>query len=310
MDGDSHNRRKYDSSGHSTGAGIGQHTMRQLQGGSIDRFRHHQPPAPRPTAPDGTIQPPDRGNPLSTYGGFEYAESPSYNAPSFQGGGPLQGGNLPYQADFAAASSRSHPSQATQQHHDQQGQHQRVLYETGMVYNVAPPAQHQSPYDTTSNYQPRQSAAIEVLATQFGGPQYFPSDEPTGPGVSGQYLTAQVHPAPYSQPPSAMRTTANAPYPEDMPEFNPTVASEPLQPQAQEVQRETPNVDDGYNQYQQTLRRTFECTRVGQLVEASNSLLEISEWLISNVCELGMLVLYHYPLAHFDCATGLFRAND
>lgn len=89
-----------------------------------------------------------------------------------------------------------------------------------------------------------------------------------------------------------MRTTASATYPEVMPEFNPNVATESLQPQAQETQRETPNVDDGYNQYQQTLRQTFEYTRAGQLVEASHSLLEISEWLISNVSQLGMFSFF------------------
>ncbi|KAL1953112.1 hypothetical protein VTO42DRAFT_3592 [Malbranchea cinnamomea] len=288
MDGESHKRREYDSSNHPTGSDMGQ-PMRHVPGSSIDRFRQQQSSVPRPTGPENPIQQPsDRSHHLSAYGGFEYAESSSYNAPSFQSGGTLQGGNVQYQPDFAApASSRQHPSQATQQHHEQQGQqHHRVPYDASMVYNLAPQAQPQAPYDGNSSYPPRHSPAIQVLATQFGVPQYFGADEPAGAGVSGQYLTSQVQTAPYSQPPSAVRSTTASAYSEAMPGLTHTVTSEPLQPQ--EIQRETSNVDDGYQRYQQTLRQTFEYTRAGQLIEASNSLLEISEWLLGNVVQLGL----------------------
>ena len=42
-----------------------------------------------------------------------------------------------------------------------------------------------------------------------------------------------------------------------------------------------------YNQYQHALKQTFENTRQGQLLEASQSLLDISEWLLGHAQDLG-----------------------
>jgi hypothetical protein len=223
----------------------------------------------------------------------------------------LQGGGLQYQADFSSASSRQNPPQQAQQQQDQQHSQRLPQYEAaGMVYNIAPQAHPQSPYD--AHYPPRQSAAIEVLATQFGVPQYFSPDEPTGAGVSAQYLTAQVQPTPYSQPNSVNRSTAAAAFSEAMNDFSAPVPSEALEPQ--EFPRESSSsYDDAYNQYQQALRQTFESTRAGRLVDASQSLLEISEWLLGNAVELGMwFVAQRFSLPPSPIRSGgrnIFRAN-
>lgn len=270
--------------------------MQQIPTGAIDHFQQAQAQRARqsrPTAPDNIDPPPSRGNSLPTFGGFEYAGSPSYNTSQFHGGGSLQADSLQYQQGYAPDPSRQHTSQATQQHPDQSGLAHRIQqqqqYETNMVYNVTPQGQQQAPYAVASNVQPRQSAAIEVLATQFGVPPYLPPDAGGGANVSGQYLAAQVGPTPYSQPTSAMRTGVPTTYPEAMPEFNSAVTSESLE--GQNLPREEPKVDDAYNQYQQTLRQTFEYTRTGHVVEASQLLLEISDWLLTNVAELGTSLL-------------------
>jgi hypothetical protein len=73
-----------------------------------------------------------------------------------------------------------------------------------------------------------------------------------------------------------------------MPEFNAApVSSEPQESQELQ-QRQNSNIETSNNQYQQTLRQTFEYIRSSHLVEASQSLLEISDWLLGNVIELGM----------------------
>lgn len=60
----------------------------------------------------------------------------------------------------------------------------------------------------------------------------------------------------------------------------------------QEQSQEAASSDDAYSQYQQALRMAFDHTRAGRLVDASQSLLEISEWLVCNSRELGVYFLY------------------
>lgn len=51
-----------------------------------------------------------------------------------------------------------------------------------------------------------------------------------------------------------------------------------------------PTYDEAYNQYQKALRETFEHTRTGRLIKASESLLTISGWLLGHAVELGETV--------------------
>ncbi|KJF59963.1 hypothetical protein, variant [Coccidioides immitis RS] len=289
MDGDSSQRKKYDLSAHGTAGGIGRsRPLHHSQESPINRFRdNNQPPASRGLHVD-TVAHQSRNPSLHPYGGFEYAESASYNAPSLQGG-PLQSGAMPYQQDFSTSSSRQNQSQATQQsgHQDQQRQQRIQQYDPGMVYNIAPQAQPHSPYDTASHYQPRHSAAIEVLATQFGVPQYYPTDE--SPATeSTHYLTTQVQQTPYSQPHSATRSHIATSFPETMAGFNTSVAPEPPNP-SERLREPSSGLEDAYNRYQQALRQTFENIRIGRLITASRSLLEMSEWLLGNAVDLGLV---------------------
>ncbi|WEW61951.1 hypothetical protein PRK78_007451 [Emydomyces testavorans] len=288
MDGDSSQRKKYDLSSHATGADIGRsRALHHSQENPVRRFReNNQSPNARGLHADAVPQQ-GRNTSLNPYSGFEYTES-SYNAPSLHGGS-LQSGTISYQHDFSTTSSRQNPSQATQQpgHHDQQHHQQRMQqYDPGMVYNIAPQAQPHSPYDTVPHYQPRHSAAIEVLATQFGVPQYYPADE-SAASESAHYLTAQVQQTPYSQSPSASRSHVAPSFPESMTGFNASGAPESLR--TSEQPREiSSGLEDAYNQYQQALRQTFENIRAGRLITASRSLLEMSEWLLGNAVELGL----------------------
>lgn len=295
MDGDSGPRKKYDFASHSTGADIGRsRPLHHPQDTSIHRFRESNQSSNSRLPHVDTVAQQNRNPSLHPYSGFEYAESTPYNAPSLQGGS-LHSGTLPYQQDFSTSSSRQNPPQTTQQsghqeqhQHQQQQQHQQQRmqqYDSGMVYNIAPQGQPQSPYDASSHYQPRHSAAIEVLATQFGVPQYYPADD-TPAQESAQYLTSQVQQTPYSQAPSTNRSHIATSYPETMPGFNASVGSESVQPS--EHRREpSSGLEDAYNQYHQALRQTFENISAGRLNTASRSLLEMSEWLLGNAVDLG-----------------------
>lgn len=47
-------------------------------------------------------------------------------------------------------------------------------------------------------------------------------------------------------------------------------------------------LEDAYQNYQSALKTTFQNTLEGKLNIASESLVDISDWLLSNVVELGM----------------------
>lgn len=55
----------------------------------------------------------------------------------------------------------------------------------------------------------------------------------------------------------------------------------------QQEAAQDPTYDEAYNQYQKALRETFEHTRAGRLIKASESLLTISSWLLGHAVELG-----------------------
>ncbi|EEH03049.1 conserved hypothetical protein [Histoplasma capsulatum G186AR] len=276
MDGNSQQRKKYDPSSYQTGSGAGPYPIRNLSGSSSERFRQQQQPEPAGgPGTDGVISQ-DRTSSVSAYGSYGYTESLPYNTPPLQGG-TLQSGGIQYQSNFASTSARNqHPNQ----------QQQRLSqYEGDMVYGITPQVQPESQYEGVSHYQPRHSAAIEVLATQFGVPQYFQEGGPAVAGGSDKYLTAsQAQTTPYSQPAALPRASTASALPEIMAGLPASTASDGLE--HSEFPRQSSGFDDAYIQYQRALRETFENTRSGRLLDASQSLLEISEWLLGNATEL------------------------
>ena len=276
---------------------MGRHPIQQPSGSSTDRFG--QPSLPS-TRGEASVPLPGRSSRLPAYAGYGYTDQQPYSGSSLHGGS-LQGGGLQYQADFPQAPLRQ--QQTPHQHHQQEDQprqpqapqppqQQFSQYGTNMLYSINQQGQAPAQYDVVPQYPPRQSAALEVLSTQFGVPQYFAPGEPAGAaGVSAvvsQYLTPQVQPS-YSQQSPVGRSTAVPSFPVTMADYNTIATTEGLEQQEQAP--ESTNVDEAFREYQQALIVTFDHTRAGRLVDASRTLLEISEWLVGNARELGMCVL-------------------
>ncbi|KAL1863814.1 37S ribosomal protein S9, mitochondrial [Paecilomyces lecythidis] len=299
MDGDSHQRKQHDPSSYPTVPGMGRRPVQQAPDGS--RGPYGQPPLLPPRG-EPPVRAQGQNSAVSAYTGYGYTEQQSYGASSFQGGS-LHGGGLQYHPGFQTSPSRQ--QQTTQREQQQERQHQPSLplpppqpqsqqqqfsqYGSNMAYGLAQQSQTQTPYEVVPQYQPRQSAALEVLSSQLGVPQYFSPSEPTGTQVAGvlpQYLTPQVQPSSYSQSMVDRASTAQS-FPVTMTEFNTTETSERLE--QPEQGQEAASSDDAYSQYQQALQMAFDHIRAGRLVDASQSLLEISEWLVGNSRELGIL---------------------
>ncbi|KAL8791394.1 MAG: hypothetical protein Q9213_000010 [Squamulea squamosa] len=264
MEGDEQQRRQYE--------------QQQFQRGYVPGFRPNiaeaNPPDPvrqaqmmtgrSPTAA-GVVSP-TRANPQE-FGNYGYPQGPPY--PPTQ----LQGSSMHFPTDYSQDSQRSQPF---------------PQYAPQMVYNVPQQNQPRSPYDTMPQYQPRQSAALEVLSNQFSVPQYYNPNEPVGgsghTSTPQQYAPSQFNQSIAYQTSGIGRNTIPPPYPVDMADYAQGAAAEGAEQQEQEAS----DFAEDYDTYQEALRDTFEHTSKVRLAEAGQSLEFISEWLLGHVKELGL----------------------
>jgi hypothetical protein len=199
----------------------------------------------------------DRDRPPST----RHADEPSYGQPLLN---PIN-----YQSEY------SQDSQHRQQNYPP--------YSSNVVYNPS--------YTPVQAYAPRQTAAIEVLSSQFGGNSqyYIPGESPTSVpgGVSHHPSSSQYSSPSYTQYSPATARLPHA-YASNLPELNQPAAPVPVEDAEFAQQNQSAALDEAYNQYQNALKRTFQNMREGRLGEAGTSLLTISDWLLSNAVELGM----------------------
>ncbi|KAF1811453.1 hypothetical protein P152DRAFT_399204 [Eremomyces bilateralis CBS 781.70] len=151
-----------------------------------------------------------------------------------------------------------------------------------------------SPYgdagETSGFGQPR-NAAIEVLSNQFGGMQnYYDTGSASAQGGAAAGATGAntAFPNLYGAGQGHSRQDSMS-YPAEQAGFPAAGAGAVGYTGAQSSQGIGPDLDNAYGQYQAELRRTFECVRDGRLVEAGQSLVQISDWLLGNAESLGLV---------------------
>ncbi|EWC45093.1 hypothetical protein DRE_06232 [Drechslerella stenobrocha 248] len=181
---------------------------------------------------------------------------------------PVQTQGLSYQSDY--------PAQDAMQ---RQGNYSP--YSQNINYGV-PQSGSNEIYGQT--YPPRQpaAAAIEVLSNQFGVSTYYADgSQHAAANVSPQQAQAQYPSIPYpGRPAGQAYTTPLSMAPEENQQFMYPNQGEPSPGQA---------MDAAYNQYQDALRSCYQNVRDGRLAAAGSALLEISEWLLSNAVDLGLV---------------------
>ena len=262
MDEDDHQRRQSDQSSYTSSRDYSQSVRGIPRENVSSRFRQSQLssiPSPSPTSVPQT----SAGSTHQGLVGYGYASGqPQY-------GTQLQDSSFQYQPDFAQDTQRQ----------------QLTPYPQNMMYNLQHQVNPQSSYDPVSQYNPRQSAAVEVLSTQFGVPQYYNSGESTsgsGPASIPQPYTSTQYQH-YQQPAPSGRATLTSSYPVSMADYSESAGQGVIdQPSSQDA-----SFTDEYNAYSQTLRKTFSDTQSGRLVEAGSSLLDISRFLLGHAVELG-----------------------
>ncbi|KXX78872.1 hypothetical protein MMYC01_204764 [Madurella mycetomatis] len=177
-------------------------------------------------------------------------------------------------ADYGQADSR-------------QGQSFGGTYTPAMMYNVQQTAGPQSGavYDASQQFPSRQAAGLPMMATDVTAP-YFPS-EPTNTTATST-LQAQAAssntPQVYQQPGLHGYSTGSMAAIGGM-----TTQTTPAgEVRIEEEYPAAGGLDEAYASYQSALKEIFQNIRNGVLAAASESLLNVSDWLLSHVVELGL----------------------
>ncbi|KAK0626489.1 hypothetical protein B0T14DRAFT_106120 [Immersiella caudata] len=162
-------------------------------------------------------------------------------------------------------------------------------YNPAMIYNVpqATGPQNTAVYDTSQQFPARQPAGLGMMATDVAAP-YF-SGEPTNSAAAsalqaaqtGSSAASQVYQQPTLQNYSTSSMTAMG-----------GMASQSSSAQDVRMDEEYPapeGLDAAYASYQSALKAIFQNIQDGALASASDSLLNVSDWLLSHVAELGIM---------------------
>lgn len=250
-----------------------QQARRSMAGSSSERYR----PAPLNTSPPTAA----RTGMGGSAGYSAYYQEPS--AAGFSNTAGLQPNTMGYHQP---------PTDYTQDTRQTQGF--ASAYPMSSMYNV-PQASGQNPvYDTSNQFAPRQPAGLQMMPTDVGAPFY--QSEPTN-ATAASALQQQT--APTTQQASGVYQQGNADrnnmlnYPSNMgiATIGTQQPANPPQPDVtMEDSAEYPaagGLDEAYASYQTALREIFQNIRNGALVTASESLLNISEWLLGHVGDLG-----------------------
>jgi len=279
MEGDEQRRRQHEQpiyprgyaptyAAQSTNVSNPQQLRGAVQGDGSDRFRQAQLLATR--APTSAPLSAGAGVPQDM-GSYSYMPAQQYTNPS------MQGNQFPYQSDYLQDAQRQRYPQ----------------YQSQMMYSAPQQPQSQLSYEPIGGYQPRQTAAVEVLSSQFSVPQqYYNTAETTNTSAPAAivqgYSTAayqQAQQSQYSPATTLGGSTLASTYPTLAPDYSQTSKiEEPVQPG-----QDTDSYGEQLANYQRAICETNDNTSRGRLFEAGSSLMELSNWLLRKAGDLGRL---------------------
>jgi hypothetical protein len=171
---------------------------------------------------------------------------------------------------------------------DQRQQQSFAGYNSDLMYNVSQQAPQNTVYDSTPQFQARQPAAMQMLS-DVAAP-YFPNEPTSAPGPPGLQHHAssgssyqQHQPSPGDRAPLLQQGYPAAMGLGGMPQSAQEIMEE------EDFQAHGPGMEAAYTAYQTALKEIFQNIIHGHLADASSSLLEVSEWLLGHVGDLGKL---------------------
>lgn len=243
------------------------------QDASAPRRSYPEPPTDRYRPASLNSSPPAGRGITSTaaYSGY-YQEGSAAFATNLPPGG------MPYQNEYA---------------HDARQSQNFGAYNPSMMYNVPQTSAQGAVYDANQSFQPRQPAGIGMMGAEVAS-SYFPG-ESTGSTGAPPNMQAQdssgSNASLYQQSPGDQRAIIQS-YQTGMPSMG-GLAQGTTADQAMDDQDYSGSAEMGeaYEQYQTALREIFTNVQRGSLKTASESLLNVSDWLLTKVIELGRFSL-------------------
>ncbi|KAK6844023.1 hypothetical protein PG987_004883 [Apiospora arundinis] len=171
--------------------------------------------------------------------------------------------------------------------------------EPAAVFSTAMP-QSIMPYQSEYGQDTRQTQNLNMMPTDVAA-SYFPS-QPTNAGaapVIQAQATSSSTLGVYQQIPADQRVMLHQ-YPNSILSMSgmSQQATAPDQVMEEQDYSNSTGMGEAYEQYQTALREIFTNIRKGVLVSASESLLTVSDWLLSKVAELGLAA--DNPQLHHD----------
>lgn len=288
MEGDEQRRRQYEQLNYPRGygaeygaQGVNVSNMQQVRGPQVDdngnRFRQGslsttRNPASTPLAA-GAGAPQDLG-------AFAYSQGQQYQTPH------IEAPTFPFQPEYLQDHQRQRYSQ----------------YSSPMMYNPQqPPPQspyhapqqpdQPSPYESVDRFQPRQTAAIDVLSNQFGvSPQYYnagdvPEASASATMPQGFQTATFQHPGQYDASNALGRSTLASSYSTMPLDFSQTASAE------EQPENESDVAADNSSRFYRAIGDANHSTFRGRLVQAADSLKKISDWLLVNAVRLGRQIV-------------------
>jgi hypothetical protein len=228
-------------------------------GGAPDRYR----PAPLNTSPHSSRS---MGN-TGAYSGYYQEPGTTFSAAA------MPQNTLQYGSEYG---------QDTRQTQSFAG------YNPSIMYNVPQTGTQSTVYDTTQQFPSRQPAGLPMMPTDVTSP-YFAGEPSTAPSSSaiqpqaGSSSAAAV----YQQSPADQRSMLQS-YSSTMASMSGVAQTSPDQVMEDQDYTDSAEMGEAYQQYQSALREIFQNIRSGTLAAASVSLLNVSDWLLTKVTELGM----------------------
>ncbi|KAH9909782.1 hypothetical protein F4778DRAFT_14078 [Xylariomycetidae sp. FL2044] len=232
---------------------------RSYGAGGPERYR----PAPLNTSPSGGR---GVGSTAAAYSGY-------YQEPATAFSAAMPQSTISYQSDYG---QESRPAQNFS------------AYNPSMMYNVQQTGAQGAVYDTSQQFPSRQPAGLQMMPTDVAAP-YFPN-EPTNAGTAsalpsqaGSSSTSAVYQSPTDQRAMLQNYSGGM---ASMSGMAQTSAPEPVvEDQGYSASAE---IVEAYEHYQSALKEVFTNIRNGILQAAGDSLLGVSEWLLSKVVDLGL----------------------
>lgn len=304
-----------------------------LLGGMDDnsrRRRQNEPPLQHNTntryhqTVQNPTQQPHRTMASSSTGTERYRPAPLNTSPPAAAGRAGIGGGSTGYGNYYQEPSATGFSTATGMQQNTMGYHQSTTgygqdarqtqsfagsYNPNLMYNVPQAGAQNTVYDTTgSSFDLRQPADQQIMPTDVTAP-YF-SGEPTNAAAAATALQQQ-QPQPQPQPAqtaavyqqgSADNRNTMMNYPSNMTGMGnmttqaTTTAPDVSMEESGDYQGGA-DLNQAYSQYQDALKEIFSNIKKGALVTASESLLSVSEWLLTHVHELGK---WGIDAVHYD----------